>query len=65
LGIFDLSVLEKAEVLLEIGIALGLGKEVIVIHKKNSSVPEIAKELGRIEYESFSDLIEKLMKKMG
>ena len=65
LGIFDLSVPEKAEVLLEIGIALGLGKEVIVIHKKSSSVPEIAKELGRIEYESFSDLIEKLMKKMG
>jgi hypothetical protein len=65
LGIFDLSVPEKAEVLLEIGIALGLGKEVIVTHKKSSSVPEIARELGRIEYESSSDLTEKLMKKLG
>jgi hypothetical protein len=65
LGIFDLSAPEKAEVLLEMGIALGLGKEVIVIHKKSSSIPELAKELDRIEYEDFSDLIEKLTKKLA
>jgi len=65
LGIFDLSVPEKAEALLEIGIALGLGKEVILLHKKSSSIPEIVKELSRIEYEGFSDLTEKLRKKIG
>jgi hypothetical protein len=65
LEIFDLSASENAEALLELGISLGLGKEVIIIHKKGSPIPDIAKELSRIEYEDLSDLAEKLKKKIG
>jgi len=62
-GIFDPSNPEKMDVLFELGAALGMGKEVTLIHKKNSSLPETLKQLSRIEYENFSDLTEKLKKK--
>lgn len=61
-GIYDLSVPEKTEVLLELGIALGLGKEVTIICKKGSPLPEVIKKLNRIEYENFSDLTERVKK---
>lgn len=62
-GIYDLSTPEKTEALVELGIALGLGREVTLICKKGSLPPEIVRSLNRIEYENFSDLTEKLRKK--
>jgi hypothetical protein len=63
-GIYDLSVSEKTEVLLELGIALGLGKDINIICKKGSPLPKVIKKLNRIEYENFSDLTERF-KKIG
>ncbi len=57
-GIYDLSAL------LELGAALGMGKEAILIHKKGSPLPEIMRPLNRIEYENVSDLTEKLKRKL-
>jgi hypothetical protein len=64
-GIYDLSVTEKPETFLELGIALGLGRDVIIIFKKDSPHPQTIKSLNRIGYENFSDLTEKLRKRMG
>jgi hypothetical protein len=64
-GIYELSTLEKTNTLLEIGAALGMGKEVIIIYKKGSSLPETMESLNRVEYEDFSDLTEKLRKKVA
>ncbi len=63
-GIFDPSSPEKTDVLLELGAAIGMGREVIIIYKKGFPLPETIKKLNRIEYENFSDLTEKLMKKI-
>jgi len=62
-GIYDLSNPEKTDVLLELGIALGMGKEVTIICKKGCPLPEMVKPLDRIEYENSSDLTGKLKKK--
>ncbi len=62
-GLYDLSTSDKTETLLELGIALGLGREVTLICKKGSLLPEAVKSLNCIEYENFSDLTEKLRKK--
>jgi hypothetical protein len=64
-GIYDLPLTEKPDTFLEIGIALGLGRDVIIILKKDSSYPQTIKTLNRIEYESLSDLTEKLRKRVG
>jgi hypothetical protein len=64
-GIYDLSIPERADVLLELGIALGLGKDVIIICKKDSPHFEIVKSLNRIEYDNISDLTGKLRKRIG
>jgi hypothetical protein len=63
-GIFDPSSPEKTDVLLELGAAIGMGREVIIIYKKGFPLPETIKKLNRIEYENFSDLTEKLKKKI-
>jgi hypothetical protein len=63
-GIYDLSTSEKTDTLLDLGVALGMGKEAIIIHKKGSPVPELMKQLNRIEYENVSDLTEKLKRKV-
>jgi len=63
-GIYDLSVPEKTDVLLELGAAIGMGREVTIICKKGSPLPEVIKSLDRIEYENLSDLTEKLKKKI-
>jgi len=62
--IFDPSSPEKTEVLLDLGMALGMGKEVTLIYKKGSSLAEVMKPLNRIEYENLSDLTEKLKKRV-
>ncbi len=61
-GIYDLSNPGIYDTLLELGIALGLGKDVIIILKKGNSMPESLKELNRIEYENPFDLNSKLKK---
>ena len=61
-GIYDLTTPEKNDTLLELGMALGMGKEVIIIYKKGSPLPETAKQLDRIEYQNLPDLTEKLRK---
>src|SRR4030043_2140551 len=48
-GIYDLSTPEKNEALLELGAALGMGKEVIVIYKKGFPLPETMKHLKQIK----------------
>jgi hypothetical protein len=65
-GIYHVSVSEKADVLLELGMALAMGKEILIIYGKDTPLPEPLKPLKRIEYESPSDLTEKLKeKKLG
>jgi hypothetical protein len=63
-GIYDLLTFHKTEPLLELGAALGIGKEVILIYKKGSPLPDTVKQLNRIEYENMSDLTERLRKKV-
>ena len=63
-GIYDLSTSEKTDTYLELGAALAMGKETIIIHKKGTPLPERMKPLKRIEYENVSDLTEKLRKKV-
>jgi hypothetical protein len=63
-GIYDLSTQEITDTFLEMGAALALGKEVILIHKKDFPLPETMKSLNRVEYENASDLTEKLRKKV-
>jgi hypothetical protein len=63
-GIYDLSTSEKTNTLLELGAALGMGKEAIIIYKKGSPLPETMKHLNRIEYEDVSDLTEKLKRRV-
>jgi hypothetical protein len=65
LGIYPIISSEKEEVLVEIGIALGLGKEIILIYKKGGPISGLLKQLNSIEYEHFSDLTEKLKKTIG
>ncbi len=65
LGIYDLSADSLSDSLLELGIALGMGKEVTVLCKRGCAVPEIILQLGPIEYEGTSDLAEKLRKKFS
>jgi hypothetical protein len=64
-GIYGFSTPEKTDTLLELGAARGMGKEVIIIYKKGSPLPEMMKQLKRIEYEDVSDLTEKLRKKVS
>ncbi len=61
-GIYDLSAPEKTETSFELGAALAMGKEMILICKKDVPLPEAMKQLNRIEYENLSDLTEKLRK---
>jgi hypothetical protein len=63
-GIYDLSTSERTPTLLELGAALGMGKEAVIICKKGSSLPDILKQLNRIEYDNASDLTEKLKRKV-
>jgi hypothetical protein len=63
LGIYDLSIPEKDETLIELGVALGMGKEAIILCKKGAPLPEATKHLSKIEYENFSHLVEELRKR--
>jgi len=64
-GIYDLSLPQKEEVLFELGIALGMGKEVTIIYQKGSRLPEMMRKFPKIEYEKLTELTNQLKKKMG
>jgi hypothetical protein len=64
-GIYDLSSPQKEDVLFELGIALGMGKEVTIVYQKGSRLPEMIRKLPRIEYENLPDLIDKLKRRLG
>jgi len=59
-GIYDLSSAEKADVFLEIGAALALGKKISLLCEKGGVLPEPLKSFDRIEYEDPFDITEKL-----
>ena len=61
-GIYDLSGPDLTHVLLELGAAIGLGREIFVLHKKGTPLPETLKSFERVEYEHLPDLTEKLKK---
>jgi len=61
-GIYDLSAPEKTDTSFELGAAVAIGKEMIMICKKDSPLPEMMKQLNRIVYENMSALTEKLRK---
>jgi nucleoside 2-deoxyribosyltransferase len=63
-GIYDLSAPEKTDTSFELGAALAMGKEVVIIYKKDFPLPEKMKQMNRIEYDDVSDLTEKLKKKV-
>ena len=63
-GIYDLSTPEKMGALIELGAALAMGKEAIIIYKKGIPLPEMMKQLNQIVYENMADLTEKLRKKV-
>jgi hypothetical protein len=62
-GIYDLSAPAKSDSLIELGVALGMGRDVTIICKVGSPLPDAIKHLSKIEYENFSDLIKKLRKR--
>ncbi len=64
MGIFVLSAPVDADVLVELGISLGMGKEAWVFHGKEPLPSTVPHGLEPIEYEGFFDLTEKLKKRM-
>ena len=63
-GIYDVSGTDREEVLLELGAAIGLGKEVFLLQSKGSILPAVVRDFHRIEYEGLTDLGERLKKKI-
>ena len=63
-GIYDLSGADKEDVLLEIGAAVGLGKEVFLLLKKGSLLPSAVRDFHAIAYDGLTDLSERLKKKI-
>ena len=64
-GIYDLSSPKKEEVLLELGIAIGMGKEITIIYQKGSRFSEMMRKFPKIEYENLSELTDQLKRRMG
>lgn len=64
-GIFDLSSPIRAESLLELGIALGMGKEVLIIYQKGTELSEMFKEVPKLQFETLDALTNQLKKKMA
>jgi hypothetical protein len=63
-GIYDLSLSSKEEILFELGIALGMGKEVTIIYQKGSTLPDIIRTFPGIEYDNLQELTDKLKKRL-
>jgi hypothetical protein len=60
LGIYDVSETNRAEVFLELGASLALGRKAFILCKKDSPVPEAIRSIERIEYEDPASLPEKI-----
>ncbi len=58
--IYDLTKPDDKETYLELGIAIGLGKKIILIHEKDSSIPKWVKSFKPIQYENPSEITQKL-----
>jgi hypothetical protein len=63
-GIYEVSGTEREEVLLELGAAIGLGKEVFLLQSKGSILPAAVRDIHPVEYEGLKDLCERLKKKI-
>ena len=55
-GIYDVSDTGKREVLLELGVALALGKKALLLCKKGASLSDSIKGMNRLEYEVPSEI---------
>lgn len=64
-GIYDLSSPASEESLLELGIALGMGKEAAIIYQKGTELSEMMKDVPKLEFETLDELTNQLKKKMG
>lgn len=64
-GVYDLSTPQKEEALLELGIALGMGKEIRAICRKGVELPEMVRDLPKIEFETLEELTNQLKRKGG
>ena len=64
-GIYDFSSPKKEEVLLELGIALGMGKEIMILYQKGSRFSEMMRKFPKIEYENLTELTDQLKRRMG
>jgi len=60
LCIYDLSSTDKQETYLELGMAIGLDKKIILIQEKDSTLPKWTKLFKIIQYSTISELIDKL-----
>ena len=63
-GIYDLSGADREEVLLELGAAIGLGKEAFLLLKKGSLLLPAVRDFHPIAYDGLTDLSERLKKKI-
>lgn len=61
-GIYDVSS-SSLETFLEIGMALGMGREILLIFKRGTSIPRALQGLPQVDYNDFSELTEKLKRK--
>jgi hypothetical protein len=64
-GIYDVSSPDRSDVLLELGAALGMVRETVIIYRKNTPLSGTMGQLRGIEYDTPSDLTEKLKKKIA
>jgi len=62
-GIYDFSFPRNEEIIFELGIALGMGKEVAIIYQKGSTLPDIIRTIPGIEYETLHELTDKLKRR--
>jgi hypothetical protein len=63
-GIYDVSGADREEVLLELGAAIGLGREIFLLHRKGSTLPAAVRDIQPVEYEGWANLDERLKKKI-
>lgn len=61
-GIYEISS-SSVDSFLELGMALGMGREVLLIYPKGTPVPRSLQALPQVDYENLSELTEKLKRK--
>ncbi len=63
-GIYDISNPQKANVFLELGAAIAMGKPYFIVCWRDTEIPADLQGLDRIEYQSYSDLTDQLKAKI-